>query len=256
MLIVLSPAKKQNFAELSASLQFSEIPFMAQTAYLVKQLRALNPEQLSDLMSISPTLAELNFQRFQDFNVKKYDASNAKQALFAFQGDVYRGLEASSLTPKQLQYAQDHLRILSGMYGVLKPFDLIQAHRLEMGRRLQMPKAKDLYAYWSERVTAELNRQLAQHKQKHLINLASNEYFKVIDQNALHADVIHIIFKQRKRGQYKTFGMLAKVARGMMVRYMSQKGIVSIKGITGFKSDGYYYAPDQSDNERLIFLKD
>ena len=202
MLILISPAKSLDFETKSTSLNYSEACFLKESNALIKKLRKFSTDEIADFMGISPKLAQLNFERFVNWQLP-FNMENAKQAILAFTGDVYTGLDASTLNESELQTAQTDLRILSGLYGVLKPLDLIQAYRLEMGKKLQTTKSKNLYEFWGDKITNEINKTLKEKEDKYLINLASSEYFKSVNKKKIKAEIITPIFKDLKNGQYK-----------------------------------------------------
>lgn len=256
MLLVISPAKKLDFDTSAPTASTSEIAFQKETAYLAKAMKEYSAPQLAKLMSISKDLSELNRDRYQYFKPNSYVVDqNAKQAIFAFQGDVYKGMDANSFKAPEIKFAQKHLRILSGLYGIVRPCDLIQPYRLEMGIKLKTQKANNLHDYWSELVTKNINNELKKMKSKTLINLASNEYFKAINTNDIDGDILTIDFKQYKNGVYKTFGMLAKRARGMMSRYIITNKITDPEDIKAFNIDGYKFSKKDSSTTKYVFLK-
>lgn len=255
MLIVISPAKTLDFDTPATTQQYSEPELLTHSEQLISTLRQLSPDDIGSLMNISSKLAELNVNRYHDWQVP-FTADNAKQAVLAFKGDVYSGLEADSLTPDQLAWAQQHLRILSGLYGALKPLDLMQAYRLEMGTRLSNDKGKNLYAFWGDAITDRLNEQLAQLDSELLVNLASKEYFKAINVKKLQADIVTPEFKDWKNGQYKIISFFAKKARGMMTRWIIENQITQVNQLTDFAIAGYRYSDQQSDASELVFIRD
>ena len=206
-------------------------------------------------MGISPKLSQLNFERFVNWQLP-FNMENAKQAILAFTGDVYTGIDASTLNETELQTAQTDLRILSGLYGVLKPLDLIQAYRLEMGKKLQTPKGKNLYEFWGDKITNEINKTLKEKEDKYLINLASNEYFKSVNKKEVKAEIITPVFKDLKNGQYKVISFFAKKARGLMTRFIIQNQITDPEYLKAFNSDGYVFNPHLSKNQELVFTRD
>jgi len=206
-------------------------------------------------MGISPKLAQLNFERFINWQLP-FSTDNAKQALLAFKGDVYTGLDAYSLNEDELQTAQNDLRILSGLYGVLKPLDLIQAYRLEMGKKLQTKKGNNLYEFWGDKITKEINKSLIAKNDKYLINLASNEYFKAVVKKKVKAEIITPVFKDFKNGQYKVISFFAKKARGLMTRFIIQNKITDPEHLKAFNSEGYNFNPQLSKNTELVFTRD
>ena len=202
MLIVISPAKTLDYDTPPATKTATQPDFLDQSAKLIKELKQLSPQEIASLMNISDKLAQLNAARFEAWN-KKFTTKNAKQAVLAFKGDVYTGLDADSLSEKQFEFAQKHLRILSGLYGLLRPLDLMQAYRLEMGTKFANQRGKDLYSFWGNQITDKLNEELSSQKKPVLVNLASNEYFKSIKTKELKAEIITPVFKDWKGGKYK-----------------------------------------------------
>lgn len=254
MLIVLSPAKSLDYDSAPTTDIHTQPEFIARSAELIKHLRELSPAQIGSLMHISDPLAALNAERFAAWS-RKFTTKNAKQAVLAFDGDVYGGLDAASLSAKQLDYVQSHIRILSGLYGALRPLDLMQPYRLEMGTRFANPAGKDLYAFWGDEVTLALNRALESHKSKMLVNLASEEYFKVVRPKVLSANVITPVFQDWKGGKYKIISFFAKRARGLMARYAAQHAINTPEKLKNFDVDGYAFAPDASTETAWIFRR-
>jgi len=255
MLILISPAKSLDFETKSTSLNYSEACFLKESNALIKKLRKFSTDEIADFMGISSKLAQLNFERFVNWQLP-FNMENAKQAILAFTGDVYTGLDASTLNEIELQTAQTDLRILSGLYGVLKPLDLIQAYRLEMGKKLQTTKGKNLYEYWGDKITNEINKTLKKKEDKYLINLASNEYFKSVNKKKIKAEIITPIFKDLKNGQYKVISFFAKKARGLMTRFIIQNQITDPEYLKAFNSDGYVFNPHLSKNQELVFTRD
>lgn len=228
--------------------------FVPQSAELIEVLRPKSPQHIAQLMDLSDALAALNVARYAAWS-PKFTAKNAKQAILAFNGDVYDGLDAKSLSPEALSWAQKHVCILSGLYGVLRPLDRMQPYRLEMGTALANPKGKNLYAFWGAQIAEYLNRQLAKDASPVIVNLASQEYFKAVDLKTLKARVIECVFEDYKGGQYKIISFFAKRARGLMARYAVQNQIKHPDGLQGFNLDGYAYAPAASSPERLVFRR-
>jgi cytoplasmic iron level regulating protein YaaA (DUF328/UPF0246 family) len=254
MLIVLSPAKTLDY-ETPAATDLHTLPdFIKHSAELIATLRGLSPAQIGSLMSISDKLAFLNAERFAAWS-QCFTKQNAKQAVFAFNGDVYEGLDAGTLSPKQINYAQRHIRILSGLYGMLRPLDLIQPYRLEMGTRLANPRGRDLYAFWGNIVTEAMNESLKEEKAPILVNLASEEYFKVIKPKMLAARVIHPVFEDWKNGKYKVISFYAKRARGLMARYAAVKGLSDPEKLKAFDVDGYTFVPTLSNDRTWLFRR-
>ncbi|MDB5763451.1 MAG: yaaA [Herminiimonas sp.] len=254
MLIVLSPAKTLDYATPATTNVHSRPDFIKRSAELIDMLKRLPSEEIGSLMRISDPLAILNAGRYAAWS-PKFTAKNAKQAVLAFNGDVYEGLDAPSLTARQLDYAQSHIRILSGLYGVLRPLDLMQPYRLEMGTRLPNARGKDLYAFWGDAVTQALNQALTGQKSKALINLASEEYFKVVRPKLLGTPVITPVFEDWKGGRYKVISFHAKRARGLMARYAAVKGITQAEKLKKFDSEGYAFDADASNERNWLFRR-
>ena len=254
MLMVISPAKDLDYQSPLSVTTFSQPALLEQSLELMPYCRDLTPAQLSSLMHISDKLAGLNAARFAQWSTP-FTSDNARQALFAFNGDVYQGLQASSLKQKELDYAQQHLRILSGLYGVLRPLDLMQPYRLEMGTSLANGRGKNLYQFWGDRISTELNQQLEQLNSQMLLNLASQEYFKAVDKKALKAKVLNVEFKDFKNGQYKIISFFAKKARGLMARYVIEQQIDQAEGLKQFNSAGYQFSSAESKADTLVFTR-
>lgn len=254
MLMVVSPAKDLDYQTAAPAVEVTMPALLADSAELMQVCRTLTPLQLSELMHISDKLAGLNAARFAQWQLP-FNAENAKAALFAFNGDVYQGLAATTLQPADLAYAQQHLRILSGLYGVLRPFDLMQPYRLEMGTKLANSRGKDLYQFWGSIVTDHLNLQLEQLQASVLLNLASQEYFKAVKPKLLAKPVLDVQFKDFKNGDYKIISFFAKKARGLMARYVIEQRIDQVEGLKDFGLEGYQFSPAQSSNNQLVFLR-
>ncbi len=254
MLFVLSPAKTLDYTTPSVTDQYSEPSFTSRSAELIDVLKKLSPAELGSLMKISDPLADLNAGRYACWSVQ-HTNDNAKQAVLAFKGDVYDGLDASSLTASQLKYVNRHVRILSGLYGILRPLDLMQPYRLEMGTRLTNPVGKNLYQFWDETVTKALNHSLAQQQASALINLASEEYFKVVQPKLLEAPVITPVFEDWKGERYKIISFYAKRARGMMARFAAEQGLDRPDGLKDFDMDGYGFSPEVSSETAWVFRR-
>jgi cytoplasmic iron level regulating protein YaaA (DUF328/UPF0246 family) len=252
MLIVLSPAKSLDL-DTAPTTKLSTTPdFIDRASELIEVLRERSPAQIGELMSISDTLAMLNVTRYAHWTK---DHAEARQAVMSFDGDVYTGLQARTLTAKQIGYVQDHVRILSGLYGVLRPLDLMHPYRLEMGTRLQNPRGKDLYAFWGELVTQRLKETIAANGDKALVNLASEEYFKVVKPKLLDVPVITPVFEDWKGGKYKIISFFAKRARGMMARYAATKGIKDPQKLKHFDVDGYAFDAAVSSEKSWVFRR-
>lgn len=255
MLMVISPAKTLDYTSALATEQHTQPRFVEQSSQLINVLRQLAPNELAQLMKLSDKLAGLNVARFTEWT-PEFTQDNARQAILAFKGDVYTGLDASTLNEADFTYAQQHLRILSGLYGVLRPLDLMQAYRLEMGTKLDNPKGKNLYEFWGEHITDSLNQCLAEQGSEVLLNLASNEYFKAVKPKLLKARLVNVDFKDLKNDQYKIISFYAKKARGMMARYVIQHQVSTVNSLKDFNEQGYYYSPEQSKPDHLVFLRD
>lgn len=259
MLILISPAKTLDFETPAQLERFSQPEFLTDTAKLVEQLKRLSASEISSLMKISDKLGELNADRYQTWQ-SEFDTTNAKQALVAFQGDVYQGIKVNKFEPQDYDYAQEHLRILSGLYGLLRPLDLIQPYRLEMGTKLTHAKLQDLsvdtlYQFWQDKLTQAVNRQLEKLKSPIIINLASNEYFKAVNPELLAGEIITPVFKDWKNGRYKIISVYAKKARGMMTAYLIKNKIENIDAVTDFAEAGYSYNAELSSNKNLVFTR-
>lgn len=254
MLIVISPAKSLDYDTPAVTEKHTMPDFLAHSAELIDTLKTLSPAQVASLMDISDALAVLNVTRYASWT-RKFTSKNAKQAVLAFNGDVYEGLDASSLSAGQLDYLQSHLRILSGLYGVLRPLDLMQPYRLEMGTRLANARGKDLYTFWDRIPTDVLNAELKRHKSKVLVNLASEEYFKVVKPRLLDAEIITPVFEDWKGGKYKIISFYAKRARGLMTRFAAMHGITKPEALKEFDIDGYAFDPKASTETTWMFRR-
>lgn len=254
MLVVISPAKTLDFETPCRAITHSTPLFMDEAAALVRILCGLSVEELGRLMKLSPRLVELNAARYRAWQ-QPFTAENTRPAIFAFKGDVYTGLDVDSLSTVDIDFAQNHLRILSGLYGLLRPLDLMQAYRLEMGTRLASPHGKNLYAFWGDRITAALNSALERQKSSTLINLASREYFKAVQAAALQARVITPVFRERRNGSYKVIGLFAKKARGMMARFIIREKLDTPTGLKAFDAGGYAYNPGLSTDSDWVFTR-
>ncbi len=258
MILVISPAKALDYETPPTTAIFTQPDFLDHAAELIEVLREKSPAQIAELMSLSDPLSSLNVARYASWS-RPFAADNAKQALLAFNGDVYEGLDAKTLDDDDLAWAQDHLRILSGLYGVLRPLDLMQAYRLEMGTRLANPRGKNLYEFWGERITDELNRLLAREeeagRERVLLNLASDEYFKSVKPKKLAGRIVTPVFEDWKGGRYKIISFYAKRARGLMSRYVITRRIDEVDALQGFDAEGYAFAADASDADTLVFRR-
>jgi hypothetical protein len=252
MLILLSPAKTLDFESSVTTEMASEPHFTAEPLRLSKKLRSFSRKKLGELMSISPELAALNVERFQQWTPEP-EPETTRQAILAFSGEVFRGLKAQDMNEADLAYAQDHLRILSGFYGLLRPLDLIQAYRLEMGTRLQYYSYKNLYEFWGDKITRRINEELD--GSEVVVNLASNEYFKAVNTKKLKARVITPIFKDFSNGEYRILMTYAKNARGAMANFIIRHRISDPEHLKGFDGNGYTFAAEQSDENNLVFIR-
>lgn len=253
MILLISPAKSLDFSTTNVQ-QHSTPRMLADSKVLIDNLKQKSSPDLQKLMKVSEKIATLNVERYQSFSTP-FDLTNAKQAVLAFQGDVYKGMEANTFSEADLAFAQQHLRILSGLYGLLKPLDLIQPYRLEMGTRLQNDKGKNLYEFWDTKITETLNNDLVAQGDNIVINLASKEYFKSIKKKSLAADLYHIEFKDEKNGQFKIISFYAKKARGMMANYVIKNKIKNPEDLKGFDYEGYYFNNEFSSEREFIFTR-
>lgn len=256
MIIVLSPAKSLDYDTPSHVARHTIPEFVDDAAVLVDDLRRLSPQQIASLMGISDALAMLNFQRYADWS-RRFSKRNAKQAVLAFNGDVYGGFDARSLSAADLDYAQRHVRVLSGLYGVLRPLDLLQPYRLEMGTRFANARGKDLYTFWGERITNALNAQLRKKSRgaRVLVNCASEEYFKSVKVKRLDAPVITPVFEDWKSGRYKVISFHAKRARGLMARFVVENRLEAPEALKTFSAEGYVFDEGASNDTTYIFRR-
>ncbi|WLS78332.1 peroxide stress protein YaaA [Erwinia pyri] len=254
MLMVISPAKTLDFDSPLATKRFTQPALLDDSQKLIEIARQLTPAQIASLMSISDKLAELNANRFNDWH-PPFTPDNARQAILAFKGDVYTGLQAETFSEKEFDFAQQHLRMLSGLYGLLRPLDLMQPYRLEMGIRLDNPAGKDLYAFWGDRLTEALNAALAGQGDDVLINLASDEYFRAVKPKQLNGRIIKPVFLDEKNGKFKVISFYAKKARGLMSRYVIQQGLTKPDQLKNFDVAGYLYSAEESNETDLVFKR-
>ena len=254
MLTVLSPAKKLSKECFVKTDQYQSPQFIKESKGLVKELKTMTPLDLMSLMGISENLAELNWERMQQWN-DKFEPENSREAIFSFMGDTYSGLDADSLGPQELDFAQDNIRILSGLYGVLRPLDLMKPYRLEMGTKLANQRGKNLYEYWEDSLANHIKKALMTHKENVVLNCASVEYFKVIDRPSLEINVITPQFKDMKNGKYKMISFFAKKARGMMARFIIQNRIENVNDIHTFDLGGYSYNKSLSTPNQPVFTR-
>jgi cytoplasmic iron level regulating protein YaaA (DUF328/UPF0246 family) len=251
MLIVISPAKKLDYTSAVNSPLTTQPALLDHSKELAQGLKTLAPQDVSSLMSLSDTLGALNFERFQEWQTP-FTEDNARPAVLAFKGDVYQGLDADSMSDEDLRWAQDHLRILSGLYGLLRPLDLMQAYRLEMGTKFANPRGGDLYQFWGDIITDELNKT----DSSVLVNLASNEYFKSVRKKAIGARIITPVFMDKKDDKYKIISFYAKKARGLMSSYIIRNRITEVEQIKNFDTDGYSYNAALSEADQWVFVRD
>lgn len=254
MLFLLSPAKSLDYDTPLGELPHTQPLFTKQSAELIQLLRTYSPQQIAGLMDLSDQLAGLNVARYQAWS-PKFTAKNSRQAVLAFNGDVYDGLDARSLQADDLTWAQEHVCILSGLYGVLRPLDWMQPYRLEMGTALENPQGRNLYKFWGTHIADYLNERLQADKTPVVVNLASQEYFKAVDTKTLKARVIECVFEDWKSGQYKVISFFAKRARGLMARYAIGKRLTTPRQLEKFNLDGYAYEAKASEPDRLIFRR-
>ncbi len=252
MKIVISPAKSLNFESKAPTQEFSQPKFLNEADRLNKILKKKSARSLSKLMSISPALGQLNYERNQNWKIP-FDLDNAKQAVYAFSGEVYRGLDVNSLPMEDLGFLQENLRILSGQYGILKPLDLMQPYRLEMGTKLKVGVNPNLYKFWGDQITKALNSELEEGEL--FVNLASNEYFKVLQPKDLKVPVITPVFKDYKNGEYKIIMTFDKLARGLMLRYIVDHKVTTLEGLKGFNYNGYGFDENLSTDTELVFTR-
>ena len=252
MKVLLSPAKSLDFKSQLPTEKNTSLCFEKEAEYLNSILKRKSPKDLSDLMGISSKIAELNYERNHNWSLP-FNKKNSRQAVYAFSGDVYRGLDAYSIDDNKIDFMQSTVRIISGLYGLVKPLDLIQPYRLEMGTKLSFDNNKNLYEYWREKITNQLNSELSENEP--VLNLASNEYFKAIDSKVIKSDVYSANFKQLKDGSYKTIAIFSKKARGMMTRFIIDNNITEISSLKSFNYDGYVYHENLSTDKELIFSR-
>ncbi|NOX09910.1 MAG: peroxide stress protein YaaA [Gammaproteobacteria bacterium] len=252
MLIIVSPAKKLNFDDAAPVDHYTHPAYLNKSQQLINVLKKQPASNISKLMKLSDKLTTLNVARYQAFTTP-FTPQNAKQAIYTFRGDTYVGFSADTLGMKDIDYAQDHIRILSGLYGMLAPLDLMQPYRLEMGTRLPCGDSKDLYQFWKQTLTNDINKLLK--KEKQLINLASKEYFSAIDFPAIKGTIITPVFKEKKGDVYKIIGIMAKRARGMMSRYIIENRIKDVEQLKGFSEDRYQFNKQASSEHELVFMR-
>lgn len=254
MLLVISPAKNLDYDTPATTDRYTQPQHLDHSDQLIQQLRDYSVQDIAELMKLSDKLSALNVARFESWS-QPFSPENAKQAVLAFNGDVYSGLNAGDFSQAELEFTQQHLRILSGLYGVLKPLDLMQPYRLEMGTKLPNGRGKDLYAFWGNLVTDDLNATLAETDEPVLVNLASNEYFKSVKPKELQARIVTPVFKDWKNGQYKIISFFAKKARGLMCRYAIKNQITDAEQLKNFDLAGYQYDDSQSKGDTWVFTR-
>jgi len=255
MVILLSPAKTLDMDNVATLDRSTQPAFLDDSEKLVKKLARMSRSSIGELMKLSPQLADLNYNRYKDWSLPFTD-KNARTALDAFQGDVYRGLDAASFNKTEVKFAQKHLRILSGLYGLLRPLDLMQAYRLEMGTRWEIDKkTKNLYAYWGDKITLAINETLKANKNDLVVNLASNEYFKAVNTNILTGELITPVFKQLKGEEYKNIAIFSKIARGQMTAFMVKSRIKDKESLKAFDVDGYAFNEPLSNDAEFVFTR-
>ncbi len=255
MLFLLSPAKALDYETPLGTSTHTQPLFVPQASELIEVLRQQSPQQIAELMDLSDPLAGLNVARYQAWT-PTFSTANARQAVLAFNGDVYEGLDARTLKEADLAWAQEHVCILSGLYGVLRPLDLMQPYRLEMGTRLVTPKGKNLYQFWGRQIADYLNQRAAADPQPLVVNLASEEYFKSVDRKVLQPRVVTCVFEERKGDAYKVVSFMAKRARGLMVRHAVACRASRVEDLQAFNAEGYRFVPAASSPERLVFRRE
>lgn len=255
MLTVLSPSKTLDFETPAQTPEFTEPEFLDDTRELVELLRGYDEAKLGELMSISEKLATLNVERYQTFSTP-FTSSNAKQALLAFKGDVYTDIDIDRYDDADFRFAQDHVRILSGLYGVLRPLDLMQPYRLEMGTRLSTDRGKNLYEFWGDKIAKKLRAALVRQGDDVVLNLASNEYFDAVDQGALEARIVDVKFLEERKGEWKPITFNLKRARGTMTNWIVRNRIDDPEDVKSFAEDRYYFSPERSSADELVFLRE
>ncbi|WP_372948172.1 peroxide stress protein YaaA [Mariniphaga sp.] len=254
MLTIISPAKSLDFKTKPTTQKFTIPEFLNESEKLVGKLQKMSAKKLSGLMNISGELGNLNFERYQTWHLP-FTPENAKQAVLAFNGDVYTGLDAPTLSEEKLNLAQQKLRILSGLYGVLKPLDLMQPYRLEMGTKFGVDRAKNLYSFWGDKITKNVQEAIDESGTKILVNLASNEYYKSIDTKKLDAEIVTPAFKDMKNGEYKMISFFAKKARGLMTRFILENNIENASDLQAFDAEGYVFNPRLSKQGQPVFIR-
>ena len=255
MLALISPAKTLDYETALPTDTYTQPRLLEQSQQLIDVCRKLSATEIASLMTVSEKIANLNVERFRDWNAE-FDFSNARQALFAFKGDVYTGLDAYHLKDQDIDFAQQHLRMLSGLYGLLRPLDLMMPYRLEMGTKLKNSRGNNLYEFWGSIITDQINQDLAEIDAKLLVNLASDEYYKSVNEKKIQAEIIKPVFLDQKNGKYKVISFYAKKARGLMARYLIENKLSQVEQLKAFDSEGYYFDAESSSNKELVFKRD
>ncbi|MHA3981926.1 peroxide stress protein YaaA [Acinetobacter venetianus] len=255
MLALISPAKTLDYETALPTDTYTQPRLLEQSQQLIDVCRKLSATEIASLMSVSEKIANLNVDRFREWNAD-FDFSNARQALFAFKGDVYTGLDAYHLKDQDIDFAQQHLRMLSGLYGLLRPLDLMMPYRLEMGTKLKNARGHNLYEFWGNMITEQINQDLAEIDVKVLVNLASDEYYKSVNEKKIQAEIIKPVFLDQKNGKYKVISFYAKKARGLMARYLIENKLSQVEQLKAFDSEGYYFDAESSSNKELVFKRD
>ena len=255
MLALISPAKTLDYETTLPTDTYTQPRLLAQSQQLIDVCRKLSASEIASLMTVSEKIANLNVERFRDWDAD-FDFSNARQALFAFKGDVYTGLDAYHLKDREIDFAQQHLRMLSGLYGLLRPLDLMMPYRLEMGTKLKNSRGHNLYEFWGSIITDQINQDLAEIDAKVLVNLASDEYYKSVNEKKIQAEIIKPVFLDQKNRKYKVISFYAKKARGLMARYLIENKLSQVEQLKAFDSEGYYFDAESSSNKELVFKRD
>lgn len=255
MLALISPAKTLDYETALPTDIYTQPRLLEQSQQLIDVCRKLSATEIASLMTVSEKIANLNVERFRDWNAE-FDFSNARQALFAFKGDVYTGLDAYHLKDQDIDFAQQHLRMLSGLYGLLRPLDLMMPYRLEMGTKLKNSRGNNLYEFWGSIITDQINQDLAEIDAKLLVNLASDEYYKSVNEKKIQAEIIKPVFLDQKNGKYKVISFYAKKARGLMARYLIENKLSQVEQLKAFDSEGYYFDAESSSDKELVFKRD
>ena len=255
MLALISPAKTLDYDTALPTDTYTQPRLLEQSQQLIDVCRKLSATEIASLMTVSEKIANLNVERFRDWNAE-FDFSNARQALFAFKGDVYTGLDAYHLKDHDIDFAQQHLRMLSGLYGLLRPLDLMMPYRLEMGTKLKNSRGNNLYEFWGSIITDQINQDLAEIDAKLLVNLASDEYYKSVNEKKIQAEIIKPVFLDQKNGKYKVISFYAKKARGLMARYLIENKLSQVEQLKAFDSEGYYFDAESSSDKELVFKRD